>query len=36
LEDHTQIETAGATQIANLVAQSIRDQGFALASYLVP
>jgi lysophospholipase L1-like esterase len=35
-EDHTHFESAGAVQIANLVAQSIKDQGFGLASYLVP
>jgi lysophospholipase L1-like esterase len=35
-EDHTHFESAGATQIANLVAQAIKDQGFGLASYLVP
>jgi lysophospholipase L1-like esterase len=35
-EDHTHFESAGAVQIANLVAQSIKDQAFGLASYLVP
>ena len=35
-EDHTHFESAGAVQISNLVAQSIKDQGFGLASYLVP
>ena len=34
--DHTHFESDGATQIANLVAQAIKNQGFALASYLVP
>jgi lysophospholipase L1-like esterase len=33
-EDHTHFETAGAVQIANLVAQALRDQGLGLASYL--
>ena len=35
-EDHTHFESAGAVQIANLVAQSIKDQSLGLASYLVP
>ncbi len=35
-EDHTHFESAGAVQIGNLVAQAIKDQGFGLASYLVP
>jgi lysophospholipase L1-like esterase len=35
-EDHTHFESAGATQIATLVAQAIKNQGFGLASYLVP
>ncbi len=35
-EDHTHFESAGAVQIANLVAQSIKAQAFGLASYLVP
>jgi len=34
--DHTHFEAAGATQIAGLVAKAIKDQGFPLASYLVP
>ena len=34
--DHTHFESDGATQIANLVAQAVKDQGFALASYLMP
>jgi lysophospholipase L1-like esterase len=35
-EDHTHFESAGAVQIATLVAQSIKDQAFGLAAYLVP
>ena len=35
-EDHTHFESAGATQIASLVAQAIKNQGLGLASYLVP
>ena len=34
--DHTHFEAAGATQIAGLVAKAIKDQGFPLASYLLP
>jgi lysophospholipase L1-like esterase len=34
--DHTHFEAAGAVQIAGLVAKAIKDQGFPLASYLVP
>jgi len=34
--DHTHFEAAGAIQIAGVVAKAIRDQGFALASYLLP
>ena len=34
--DHTHFEAAGATQIAGLVAKAIKDQGIALASYLLP
>jgi lysophospholipase L1-like esterase len=33
-EDHTHFEAAGATQIAKLVAQAVKDQGIGLASYL--
>ncbi|MEN3305646.1 MAG: hypothetical protein V7603_1848 [Micromonosporaceae bacterium] len=32
--DHTHFETAGAQQIARLVAQALRDQGIALSAYL--
>jgi lysophospholipase L1-like esterase len=32
--DHTHFETAGAQQIARLVAQALRDQGSPLAGYL--
>ncbi|MEO6603323.1 MAG: GDSL-type esterase/lipase family protein, partial [Polyangiaceae bacterium] len=35
-DDHTHFEAAGSIQIANLVAKALRDQGFGLASYLVP
>ena len=35
-EDHTHFEAAGATQIATLVAQAVKNQGLGLASYLVP
>jgi lysophospholipase L1-like esterase len=35
-DDHTHFEAAGAIQIAGLVAKAIKDQGFALASYLLP
>jgi lysophospholipase L1-like esterase len=35
-EDHTHFESAGATQIASLVAQAIKNQGLGLASYVVP
>ena len=35
-DDHTHFEAAGATQIAGLVAKAIKDQGFPLASYLLP
>jgi lysophospholipase L1-like esterase len=34
--DHTHFEAAGSIQIANLVAKAVADQGFGLASYLVP
>jgi len=34
--DHTHFESDGATQIANLVAMAVRNQGFGLASYLLP
>jgi lysophospholipase L1-like esterase len=33
-EDHTHFEAAGATQIAGLIAQALRDQKLGLASYL--
>ena len=33
-DDHTHFETAGATTIAGLVAQALRDQNIALAAYL--
>jgi lysophospholipase L1-like esterase len=33
--DHTHFEAAGAQQIARLIAQALRDQGIALASYLL-
>jgi lysophospholipase L1-like esterase len=33
-DDHTHFETAGATQIAGLVAKALADQGLGLAAYL--
>jgi len=33
-DDHTHFETAGATQIAGVVAKALRDQGIGLAAYL--
>jgi lysophospholipase L1-like esterase len=33
-QDHTHFEAAGAQQIARVVAQALRDQGIALATYL--
>lgn len=33
-DDHTHFETAGATQIAGVVAKALRDQGVGLAAYL--
>jgi lysophospholipase L1-like esterase len=34
-DDHTHFEAAGAKQIAGLVANALRTQGIALASYLL-
>ena len=33
-DDHTHFETAGATQIAGLIAGALRDQGIGLGAYL--
>lgn len=34
-DDHTHFETQGATEIAALLAQALRDQGIGLSAYLV-